>query len=304
MDFYTPILEDKKLLARYYENVPYMNCELDFANFFLWSEHYGTKYAVADNMLVFVSEYDGKRYVAMPIGAGDRKKAIEDVAKDFKKDGYDLYLNCITADMFNEIEKMFPGCFEITYNRDMADYVYTVEKLAYLKGKRLHGKRNHIANFMKENDWQYENITDENTPECMEMAQQWRIMNGCESNPEKSYELCVTMRALTLRKELGLIGGLIRANGRVVAFTLGSPAGGDAFDIHIEKAFADVQGAYPMINQQFVVNNLLDYKYVNREEDMGEEGLRKAKLSYYPDILLEKGVAALTGKGRQYFYGE
>ena len=304
MNFNIPKLEDKTVLAKYYENVPYMNCELDFANFFLWSEHYNTRYAIVDDMLVFVSVFNGRRYVAMPIGPGDRKKAIEDIARDFKADGYELYLNCITREMFDELESMFPGCFEIEYNRDMADYVYMVEKLAYLKGKKLHGKRNHIANFIKENDWQYENITDSNTAECAEMAQQWRIMNGCESNPEKSYELCVTMNALKYRKELGLLGGLIRAGGRVVAFTLGSPAGGGAFDIHIEKAFSDVQGAYPMINQQFVLNNLMDYKYVNREEDTGAEGLRKAKLSYYPDILLEKGVATLTETGRKYFYGD
>jgi len=299
-----PSIEDKKRLEKYYEDVPYMNCELTFANFYLWHEHYNTSYVEMDGFLIFISEHDGCRYAAMPIGKGDKKAVIERLAKEFKADGYDLRFNCITKEMFEEIEEMFPGMFEIEYERDYADYVYSVEKLAYLKGKKLHGKRNHIANFKKNNDWSYESITDENTEECVEMACRWRCMNGCDGDPEKHAELCVTLNALRERKALGLTGGLIRANGKVVAFTLGEKAGGNAFNIHIEKAYADIQGAYPMINQQFVENELMDYAYVNREEDVGSEGLRKAKLSYYPEILLEKGNTRLTENGRKYFYGE
>lgn len=304
MEFRKPTLEDKKKLAEYYEDVPYMNCELTFANFYLWAEHYGTKVAEVDGFAVFLSEHDGEMFFAMPIGKGNKKAVIEKIAHWAYTQGQDFHMNCITKQMFEELEEMFPGCFEIIYERDYADYVYSVDKLANLKGKKLHGKRNHIANFKKNNNWVYEPITDENVQECVEMARQWRIQNGCENNIEKDNELCVTLNALEFRKELGLIGGLLRADGRVVAFTLGEKAGGNAFDIHIEKAFADVQGAYPMINQQFVLNNLMDYDYVNREEDVGSEGLRKAKLSYYPDILLEKGYTYLTEKGKEYFYGK
>ncbi len=304
MELKKPTLEDKINLKKYYENVPYMNCELTFANFFLWHENYGTRYAIVKDMLVFISERGGRRYAAMPIGEGDKKAVLKELAKEFKKDGFEFQLNCISKEMFEQIEEMFPGCFSIEYERDYADYIYSTEKLAYLKGKKLHGKRNHIANFKKNNNWVYEDITDENTEECMKMADEWRLVNGCEHDEEKSAELCVTKNALKYRKELGLIGGLIRADGRVVAFTLGERAGGNAFNIHIEKAFNDIQGAYPIINQQFVEHNLMGYDYVNREEDVGSEGLRKAKLSYYPDILLEKGFTTLTEEGRKYFYGE
>ena len=98
------------------------------------------------------------------------------------------------------------------------------------------------------------------------------------------------MRALKERKELKLKGGLIRAEGRVVAFSLGEPCGKDMFVVHIEKAFSDVRGAYPIINQQFVLHEAADYRYINREEDTGDEGLRKAKLSYDPAFLMEKGL--------------
>jgi hypothetical protein len=99
----------------------------------------------------------------------------------------------------------------------------------------------------------------------------------------------VTLNALAHLEELELKGGLIRLDGEVIAFTLGEPICEDTFVVHIEKAFADIQGAYPMINQQFVEHECSDYQYINREEDTGAEGLRKAKLSYRPVFLVEKG---------------
>lgn len=125
------------------------------------------------------------------------------------------------------------------------------------------------------------------------MAMKWRDLNGCSDDPEKEKEFCVTLNALKYMEELELKGGLIRADGRVVAFTLGEECNHDTFVVHIEKAFADVQGAYPMINQQFVEHEGKNYTYINREEDTGAEGLRKAKLSYYPVFLQEKGIVTL-----------
>ena len=102
--------------------------------------------------------------------------------------------------------------------------------------------------------------------------------------------MCVTLNSLRLYKELGLKGGVLKDEGRIVAFTVGEPLCEDTFVVHIEKAFPDVEGAYPMINQQFVQHECMEYQYVNREEDTGAEGLRKAKLSYRPVFLVEKGV--------------
>ena len=111
-----------------------------------------------------------------------------------------------------------------------------------------------------------------------------------EENEEKRDEMCVALNALRLLEELGLSGGLLRVEGEVVAFTIGEPLNQDTFVVHIEKAFAEIQGAYPMINQQFVEHEAQNYLYVNREEDTGSEGLRKAKLSYRPAFLVQKGL--------------
>ena len=161
-----------------------------------------------------------------------------------------------------------------------------------MSGKKLHGKRNHINKFKAnyEGRWVYESMTKDNLEDCFQMALRWRNENGCEEDPEKRGEICVTLNALRLFEELELKGGVLRVDGEVVAFTLGEPVCSDTFVVHIEKAYADIQGAYPMINQQFVEHECQNYQYVNREEDTGAEGLRKAKLSYRPVFLVEKGA--------------
>ena len=197
----------------------------------------------------------------------------------------------LTPEHFAQLEEWYPGRFRIEYDRDSADYVYESEKLATLSGKKLHSKRNHINKFkaLYDGRWTYEPVTAENVEECFQMALKWRDQNGCEDDPEKRGEICVTMNALRLFEELELKGGILKIDGEVVAFTIGEPVCSDTFVVHIEKAFADVEGAYPMINQQFVQHECGDYLYVNREEDTGAEGLRKAKLSYRPVFMVEKG---------------
>ena len=122
------------------------------------------------------------------------------------------------------------------------------------------------------------------------MALEWRNQNGCDEDQDKNCEMCVTLNSLRLFRELKMTGGVLKIDGRVIAFTIGEPVSEDTFVVHIEKAFADIQGAYPMINQQFVQHECMDYQYINREDDTGVEGLRKAKLSYRPVFLIEKGV--------------
>jgi len=204
--------------------------------------------------------------------------------------GQPFHMHLVTREKFKLLESLFPGKYEIEYDRDVADYVYETEKMISLAGKKLHGKRNHINKFKENNpDWSYESLTAENLNECLDMAEEWKNRNLCSEKGEKHVEFCVTKRALKQFQELGLKGGILRDGNRIVAFTLGEELNREMFVVHIEKAFADVQGAYPMINQQFLIHEASNYLYVNREEDTGAEGLRKAKLSYYPAFLQEKG---------------
>ena len=267
------------------------SCERTFVNVYLWSRHYKVQYAIIEDTLVF---RDSGKNLSFTYPAGEPenvKKALEFLMEYCKEKDVPFILYNVTPHMFAQLDKWYPKKFFIEYNRDLADYVYETEKLASLAGKKLHGKRNHINKFKAlYPDWSYEPLNDDNVEDCFQMALKWRNKNGCEDDPEKNAEMCVTLNSLRLYKELGLKGGVLKADGKIVAFTVGEPVSDDTFVVHIEKAFAEVDGAYPMINQQFVQHECMEYEYVNREEDTGAEGLRKAKLSYRPAFLEEKGI--------------
>lgn len=288
-------LDDKELIDQYLMKKTYRSCELIFANVYLWSRYYPTEFALVEDTLVFRSfkESNGMS-ITFPAGEeGQIKKALEVLFDYFKEQGQEIQMHLVQEQEFALLEQWYPGRFVIEYDRDAADYVYETEKLTTLAGKKLHGKRNHINNFKKEYpNWNYERISEANQEDCFAMAMKWRQDHECEYDEEKRDEMCVTLNALRLREELGLVGGLIRVDGEVVAFTLGEPLNPDTFVVHIEKAFADIQGAYPIINQQFIEHEAQEYSYVNREEDTGAEGLRKAKLSYHPVFLVNKGLVS------------
>lgn len=287
-----PELSDKELITSYYKKYPSRNCERTFTNSYLWSRRYKVTFAIVENTLVFRMG-DAPFTFSHPAGEKeDMKRAIETLRVYAREHGQGFGLYNLTPEEFAELEEWYPGEFEITYNRDYADYVYETEKLISLQGKKLHGKRNHINKFKQENpNWSYEPITAENVEDCFQMALKWRQENGCAEDEEKNAEMCVTLNSLRLFEELNLTGGILKVDGEIIAFTIGEELCEDTFVTHIEKAFASVQGAYPMINQQFAMHACAKYRYINREEDTGSEGLRKAKLSYRPAFLVEKGIA-------------
>lgn len=286
-------VEDKTEITNYYEEQQSKSCEATFANNYLWAPHYDVQFAIIDNFLVSRS-LKGHEAVSFPAGAGDAKAVIEKLMTYFEEISKPFCIYSVTPDQFANLEQWFPGIFQIEYDRDSADYVYETEKLITLSGKKLHSKRNHLNRFKEMYpNWSYEKITKENKEECISMAYEWKEQNHCEEHDEKHKEFCVTIRALKEMEALELAGGLIRIEGKVVAFALGEKCSDDTFVVHIEKAFAEIQGAYPIINQQMAEHEGQNYTYINREEDTGEEGLRKAKLSYKPVFLIEKGIVTM-----------
>ena len=285
-------LEDKEIITRYFTNHTSRSCERTFANVFLWSRKYPVTWAIVEQALVFKSEDEEHLAFAFPAGEPENvKKALEVLMQYSAQRNVPFQMYNVTPEYYAQLEEWYPGRFQIEYVRADADYVYESEKLATLSGKKLHGKRNHINKFKAtyEGRWSYEKMTRDNVEDCFQMALKWREENGCEEDSEKRSEMCVTLNSLRLLEELELTGGVLRIVDEVVAFTIGEPICKDTFVVHIEKAFADVQGAYPMINQQFVEHECMNYRYINREEDTGSEGLRKAKLSYRPAFMVEKG---------------
>ena len=287
-------MKDRELINRYLAQQKTRSCEMTFANIYLWSVYYKVDYAIVEDMLIFRGSED-RVFFDYPVGKEEGvKPAIDALLEYCRERGQRFILGLVTPEKFARLEELYPGMFEISYDRDAADYVYETEKLANLSGKKYHGKKNHINKFERlYPEWKYEPINDSNVEDCFQMALAWRRMNGCEEDPEKSAERCVTLNSLRLFKELELRGGLLRVNGEVVAFSIGEPVCDDTMVVHIEKAFSEVDGAYPMINREFVRHEAAGYTYVNREEDLGEEGLRRAKLSYHPVFLVEKGTVTI-----------
>lgn len=291
LEFHEITLADKAWMDALFAQDDRNACEYTFANNFIWRGIYQVEVAQTDGCGVIRFMEGGVHQYSYPIGAGDKKAVIEKLLFLCHKENQKLIMSPLSERDKKELAEWFPGRFLIWGDRDDYDYIYSREKLTTLAGKKLHGKRNHIARFKDGDDWSYEPMTADNMEECRTMTYTWIRMRSEKWNEEMEQEISVLHEAFDHREELGLVGGVLRKKGEIVAFTMGEPLNSDTFVVHFEKAYPEMQGAYPMINQQFVTHACQEFTYINREEDTGDPGLRKAKLSYYPEILLKKYVA-------------
>lgn len=226
-----------------------------------------------------------------PIGNGDFKDALLQLEEDSWQHGHPLLMLGVTPVSKDLLEEAFPGEFTYIPERDYFDYIYLREDLATLKGKKFQAKRNHVNKFKKQYVYEYVPLTSELIPECLELEAKWYKANRTDADQEELREERQSMIfALQHFKELDLMGGAIRIDNQLVAFTFGSPINQDTFGVHVEKADTHYDGAYSIINQEFASRIPEQYLYINREEDLGIPGLRQAKLSYNPAILLPKAA--------------
>lgn len=290
IEFRKPAIEDKALVTGYIKQKKSRSCEDTFGNILLWARFYNVQIAEVEGMLVAAGMGE-KLSFHYPYGSGDVKKCIEGLMEYAKEQGQEFQMHCVTPEEFEELERLFPGEFEIEYDRDIADYVYEAEKLRTLSGKKYHGKKNHVNKFKKTYpNWEYVSMGSEHAEEAFQLLLKWKNLNLCMENHNKNAESCVACNYLRLFEELDVCGGLLRVDGKAAAFCIGEMAGDDTMVVHIEKALTGYEGAYAMINQQFVEHECGHVTYINREDDAGDEGLRKAKLSYRPAFMVEKGT--------------
>ena len=292
IEFKSPTPADRSWVMPLVEASGAMGSESNFNNMYLWHRLYGQRLArLGDRLLVRAGNEQGHRYL-FPYGSGPLAPALEALAEDAAALGEKLNFICLSKEQKEQLEEVWPGRFEYDceWDRDSWDYLYDVNKLADLAGKKLHSKRNHIHRFDEQfPDWMAEPITADNVADCVAMEKEWAAARDHDST--LSEETISILEALYLRDELELHGVLIRAGGRVVAFSMGSFTNPECFDVHYEKAFGEIQGAYAVVNREMarmIRSRFPQVKWFNREDDLGLEGLRKAKLSYYPELLLEK----------------
>ena len=262
--------------------------EYSFSFCYMWRNVHKIRAARVGDYVVFCEEFFNRRgyYFA---GSGDIKPLIQTLWEDADARDEKLDLHIVTAQQREEIERAFPGAWHLESLRDYADYIYDRNALSTLAGKKLHGKRNHINQFIRNYpDWVYEPIAQENMDECRQLNERWYHSDDHDKEASIRSEYEAIGEAFDHYFDLGLSGGLLRVCGEVVAFAIGDPLNEDTFMVHFEKALSEYAGAYAMINREFASNGAEGFAYINRQDDMGEDGLRKAKLSYNPVRIADK----------------
>ncbi|MCK9160603.1 MAG: phosphatidylglycerol lysyltransferase domain-containing protein [Parabacteroides sp.] len=294
IEFKDLTIKDKDIITGFTMNSNRINCDLSFSNLCSWRFKYDTKFAVVDDFLLLKFWVQGQLAYITPVGKGKLRNIMKVLTDDAKMEKQPFCMLGICSDMRNELQEAMSNNLVFSKARNYADYIYLHTNLATLKGKKLQSKRNFINRFRRNHpDYQYEPITPEHIEECIALEVEWCKVNHCDEREGVGNERRALVYALQHFKELGLTGSMIRIDGKIIAFTFGMPINQTTFGVHVEKADTEIEGSYAIINYEFVNHIPEKYIYINREEDLGIEGLRKAKLSYQPEIILDKYMACL-----------
>ncbi len=251
------------------------------------------------------SQFSRRSVYPYPLGSGDKRRALDAIIADAAERGIPCRITGICKQERETLEALYPSKFRFHADEGSFDYVYDINDLADLKGKKYHGKRNHLHRFHEAfPNYTVEELSEGNLARVRLMVKDWYVKRLHE-NPNGDYHMeeAALERALRYYKELCMEGIVLLDGERVLAVTLASRLSEDTFDVHFEKALSDVQGAYTAVNAELARHIRVKYpsvRYLDREEDMGLEGLRKAKESYHPHHKIEKCWACLLEAGYDY----
>ena len=288
-------LDEKSRYEEYLFRADKQACEYSFTNLFLWGRQ---KAAVQDGFLLLQSQYDRKSVYPFPVGKGDVKAALDAIIHDAAMRGIPCCLAVMSDEDCELVERLYPGKFRFYSERNNYDYIYSIDDLADLKGRKFQKKRNHLNRFAQNHpNAEILPLNEDTRVAAFMLAEQW-YQNRCAADPDQDYHLehLALHRAFAFWEQLGMEGVVLMEDGKPMAFAMGSRLNGDTFDIHFEKALDIYDGAYAFINcgfARYLRQKYPEVKWLNREDDLGIEGLRKAKLSYCPDHMVEKHWARL-----------
>jgi hypothetical protein len=293
--FFKPLeLHDREVIhPRLWAYQPEIS-ELTFTNLFIWRELYNLSWSLADDRLLFISETDKGTWALPPVGPEPRgdisRRLLRWLAeeKQAAAPGIDRVDRRLAEEAANAPE------LAVAPDRPHFDYVYRSEDLINLAGRKYHDKRNHLNSFRRSFRFAYEPLGEAHLADCFKLAESWCDLKRCEEDLNLMGEWEAVREALRNFQALNLKGGVILINGKVEAFTLGELLNQDTAVIHIEKANPEIRGLYAAINQQFCEHAWPQVPFINREQDLGEPGLRAAKESYNPHHLVEKFTVRLS----------
>jgi hypothetical protein len=266
--------------------------EYTFTNLFAFRFAYKFRISrLMDNLLILKTKEPTAFYC--PVGSSMNKDVLQEII-DYQRQ---ISGNACTSEMPcmervpDSLVKKYscsnPDLFFME-DRDQFDYIYNIRELIELKGRKFHDKRNHVNRFRKQYVYEYLHITHDLIDECLEFEEYWCEVRECGKYPGLERERCAILEMLNNFQYLGIRGGAIRMDGRIAAIALGEKILPDTLVVHVEKANPDIPGLYQIINQEFLMHNSEGCEYVNREQDLGVEGLRKAKMSYHPVRFVKK----------------
>ena len=302
IDFKPISIDDKRIYENYLWGEGVRGCEFSFANLYLWGRQ---NIAFIQDQIALFSQFNRRSVYPYPLGGQDKKAVIDAIISDAAARGIPCRITGICSDDRCVLEALYPGRFRFHCDEDSFDYVYDISDLADLHGKKYHSKRNHIYRFSEAfPGFKAVTVNEDNIGMIKEMADSWYEKRILE-NPNADYhmERAALNRAFMHYRELGMDGLAIVHEETVLAFSLGTRLSADTFDVQFEKADGDIQGAYATVNREFaryIRDKYPDIKFLDREEDMGSEGIRKAKRSYHPHHMIEKWWACLLEDGYDY----
>jgi len=286
-DFKLIEIQDKPLFDEFLRKDPPRISELTFTNLFIWRHHHQPTWLEWDDcILIIFHPQKGSTYGLYPFGPGDKKGALDVLSREIAKQTPEVRI-CRVAEEFvkNHVD---PAKYDVLPDRDNSDYIYLAKDLISLSGNKYHRKKNHLNQFVKNFSYEYHPLNVELVRRVLGMQESWCQIRECVEKPDLLAEDFAVHEALTHFEELGYRGGALLINSVVEAFALGEPLNEDTAVIHIEKANPDIPGLYAAINQLFCLNAWSEVTYINREQDLGVEGLRKAKESYHPHHMVNK----------------
>ena len=294
MQFFDIDISAKETIKSFFNAQRVEASDMLFGNLYIWHFSRTIRYAITHDCLVVLTKFPNESYpfIFYPLGSGDRKGAIATMQEYFLDNQMPFSIRSLETNQSAELENLFPNAFEITPNRDRFDYIYNVKELIALVGRTLNKKKNHLNRFFNlYPDFAYERVDSSNAMEVLEAYSAWFELG--EKTDGLKNEMLGIKATLQNFSALDMKGGIIRIDGKIAAFSLGEQINADSVVIHIEKGNTFYAGIYQAINQQFLKNEWAHLRFVNREEDLGIEGLRKAKMSYKPARFVEKSTAIL-----------
>lgn len=277
-------IQDKEIIDEYLKG-KFNISDYNFTNQYLWSIGEESKYKIENNVLIVKGVFAEEEYYYMPVPkdkTDDNLKALVEVIREIIQDGHRIIL------VPEEWKEILEKDFILEERRESFDYIYNSKDLGTLKGRKYTKKKNKINNFTKTYNYTYERISEDNINEVIEFQKNWCLERECDTIPILKNENLGIMNLLNHYTEMDYIGAMIKIENKVIAYSLGEILNDDYGVIHIEKGLNEYTGSYQLINQLFAQNEFSNCKYINREDDFGDEGLREAKESYHPAFLLKK----------------